>query len=217
MNTDQTILLWFNGNNTPFLDHLATHFTSGFTWVVLYLSLLYILIRNSATRKQLLLTIACVALCLLLSDGLPDGIVKPLVARPRPSHDPALSGLIHLIDGERNTPYGFFSAHASNTFSIALFFSLLVRRRILTIALVTWSLLNCWTRLYLGFHYPSDIFVGLVWGAVAGSIAYHVHQKLLEHHFHAPIKRYTSVDACIPVAAFFLTVCYVLMSSVHIS
>ena len=54
MNIDQSLLLWFNGGYTPFLDHLAIHFTSAFTWALLYLSLLYIVIRN--VRKILMLT-----------------------------------------------------------------------------------------------------------------------------------------------------------------
>lgn len=217
MNIDQSLLLWFNGGYTPFLDHLAIHFTSAFTWALLYLSLLYIVIKNSTTRRQLLLTLACVALCLLLSDGLPDGIVKPLVARLRPSHDPALRGLVHLVGGQRNTPYGFFSAHASNTFSLALFFGFLVRRRSLMVVLVTWSLINCWTRLYLGFHYPSDILVGLVWGAASGSTAYYVYRKTLEYHFHTPVRRYTRASAGIPVVVFLLTTCYLIVQSLAVS
>ena len=77
-----------------------------------------------------------------------------------------------MVNGYRGGNYGFFSAHASNTFSIAIFFSLLVRSRALTIGLVAYSLTNCWTRVYLGVHYPGDILVGLLWGAVSGITIY---------------------------------------------
>jgi undecaprenyl-diphosphatase len=98
--------------------------------------------------------------------------VKPLVARWRPTHDPQIGALVDVVDGYRGGRFGFFSAHACNTFSIAVFFSLLVRSRLLTIALLFWSLTNCWTRLYLGVHFPGDILVGLLWGAVVGASVY---------------------------------------------
>ena len=168
---DTTLLLWFNGHHTPLLDSIAMILTSGFTWIPLYLLLLFLIIRNYP-RHAVWKIIGCVALCLLLSDGLPDGIVKPLVGRLRPSHDPALSSVIHLVGNHRHTLYGFFSAHASNTMGIALFFTLLLHRPVLSAGLFSWVLVNCWTRMYLGLHYPSDILVGLLWGAVSATVAY---------------------------------------------
>ena len=66
--------------------------------------------------------------------------------------------------------------------SIAVFFSLLVRNRKFMIVMLAWSLLNCWTRMYLGVHYPSDILCGLAWGATVGMFVYllykHVYFKI---------------------------------------
>ena len=171
MNSDLSLLLWFNGHHSPALDQVAMILTSGFTWIPLYLLLLFLIVRRYS-RRTVWKILGCVALCLLLSDGLPDGIVKPLVGRLRPSHDPALSSMLHIVDNHRNTLYGFFSAHASNTMGIALFFSLLLRNPILVATLMCWVLVNCWTRMYLGLHYPSDILVGLLWGAVSATVAY---------------------------------------------
>ena len=165
---DQNILSFFNGSSSLFVDNLALILTSGLTWIPLYLSLLYVVIKNNETMKQIMLIIGCVCLCILLSDGIADFIVKPLVARPRPSNDPLLKYTIDVVNGLRGTQYSFFSAHASNTFCIAVFFSLLIRKRNFVIAMVAWSLINCWTRMYLGLHYPSDIFVGLLWGGGVG-------------------------------------------------
>ena len=70
--------------------------------------------------------------------------------------------------------YGFFSAHAANTLSLAVFLSLLVRNRIFTFALVFWSLVNCYSRLYLGVHYPLDILTGIVCGILVGVACFFV-------------------------------------------
>ena len=105
-------------------------------------------------------------------------IVKPLVARWRPTHDPEIGMLVDVVDGYRGGNYGFFSAHACNTFSIAVFFSLLMRFRPLVAAMILWSLTNCWTRLYLGVHYPGDITVGLIWGGIVGYVVYRLYCRV---------------------------------------
>jgi len=174
---DRDLLSLFNGSSSLFTDNLAVTLTSGLTWIPLYLALFYMVIKNNETMRQIMLAVGCVALCLALSDGGADFIVKPLAGRLRPSHEPAIKYAVDIVNGIRDTQYGFFSAHAANTFSIALFFSLLIRDGRLTAALVLWSLLNCWTRLYLGVHYPSDILAGLIWGAAAGGASYLIYRR----------------------------------------
>ena len=174
---DREILAFFNGSGSLFVDNLAVVLTSGLTWIPLYVSLLYIVIRNNETMRQIMLVIGCVLLCVVMSDGVADFIVKPLVGRFRPSNEPLIKYAVEVVDGVRGTQYGFFSAHASNTFCIAMFFSLLVRKKSFVAAMVLWSLVNCWTRMYLGLHYPSDIAAGLLWGGVVGAVVYFIYLK----------------------------------------
>lgn len=170
---DKEFLLSLNGSSSLFMDNLVLVLTSAVTWIPLYISLFYIVIRNNESMKQILLIICCAALCVLLSGTVDDMFVKPYVARFRPSHDPQIGLLVDIADGYRGGKYGFFSAHAANTFSIAVFFSLLVRNKIFSIMLIFWSLLNCWTRIYLGVHYPGDIICGLMWGGLTGLTVYY--------------------------------------------
>lgn len=169
---DFKTLLWFNGSDNVVLDQLAMALTSGFTWVPLYVMLLVIVVRNNESMGQIAVIVGSALLCVAVSDGIVDGIVKPLAARWRPSTDPALKYAVQVVDGVRLKGYGFCSAHAANTMSLAVFFSLLVRSRMLTLTMVVWSLVNCWTRLYLGVHYPLDVACGMLLGMVVGSLAY---------------------------------------------
>lgn len=178
---DRHILFFFNGSNSLFLDNLAVTLTSGFTWIPLYIILLYIVIKNNENMRQIMLAVGCVLLCLLLSDGVADFIVKPMAERFRPSHEPAIKYAVDIVDGVRGPLYGFFSAHASNTFCVAVFFSFLIRNGRFTFAMVLWSLVNCWTRMYLGLHYPGDILAGLVWGAAVGIGVYILYIKIYFH------------------------------------
>lgn len=171
---DKELLLSVNGSTSLFVDNLAMVLTSAVTWVPLYISLFYIVVRNNESMKQILLIICCAALCVLLSGTVDDMFVKPNIARLRPSHDSQIAMLVDVVDGYRGGKYGFFSAHAANTFSIAIFFSMLVRSKIFSVMLIFWSLLNCWTRMYLGVHYPGDIMCGLIWGGCVGLFVYYI-------------------------------------------
>ena len=118
---DRNLLVFFNGSDSLFLDNLVVTLTSGLTWIPLYLSLLYIVIKNNETMKQIMLVIGCVCLCMLISDGVVDFIVKPMVGRLRPTHDPAIKYSLDVVNNIRENQFSFFSAHASNTFCIAVF------------------------------------------------------------------------------------------------
>lgn len=174
---DQELLMWFNGSDSLFVDRLAMSLTAGVTWIPLYIALFYLVVKNNETMLQIGIIVGCSMLCILLADGMADGIVKPLVARPRPSNDPIIKYAVDVVNNHRGMSFSFFSAHAANTMSLAVFFSLLVRNRLFSSALIIWSLVNCWTRMYLGLHYPGDILCGLLWGSVSGGLSYLVFHR----------------------------------------
>ncbi len=179
---DRWLLLAVNGSDSLFFDALADALTTAATWIPLYVALFYMVMKNNASVRRITFIVACAGLCYLLAGAFDDGVVKPLVARWRPTHDPVIGWQVDVVDGYRGGNYGFFSAHASNTFSLAVFFSLLVRSRLLTVALVTWSLVNCWTRLYLGVHFPGDILVGILWGGVVGTAVWLFYRRVERRH-----------------------------------
>lgn len=177
-NIDFQVLQWFNGSNNVILDQLALVLTSGFTWIPLYVVLFIVVMRNNETMMQIGLVVGGALLCILFADGFSDGIIKPLAERWRPSNDPLVKYSVQVVDNLRMKDYSFCSAHAANTMSIAVFFSLLVRSRMLTITMIVWSLVNCWTRLYLGVHYPLDIATGLLLGSVVGFLVYLLYHRM---------------------------------------
>ncbi len=206
---DKQLLLTLNGSDSAFLDSVIMTLTTAQTWIPLYLGLLYVVLRNNRKLREVLLIFAAAGLCVALAGAVDDEIVKPLVARWRPTHDPEIGHLVDTVNGYRGGNYGFFSAHAANTFSIAIFFSLLIRQRLLTIFLVVWSLTNCYTRLYLGVHYPGDICVGLIWGGLVGWTVYRFFYCRLTIPAKYPLR-----DCYVPMGVFLLTVVYAIVRAV---
>lgn len=204
---DKQLLLLLNGSDSVFLDWMVMTLTNALTWIPLYLSLLYVVIKANLNVREVLFILLASGLCVLLAGTIDDEIVKPLVARWRPGHDPEIGHLVDTVNGYRGGRYGFFSAHASNTFSLAVFFSLLMRQRLLTIGLVSWSLVNCWTRMYLGVHFPGDITVGLIWGGLMGWLVYRIYLRF------AKPATYERRLTYIPVVVLLLTVVYAMLRS----
>jgi undecaprenyl-diphosphatase len=209
---DKQLLLMVNGSDSVFLDYVVLTLTNAKTWIPLYLSLFYVVVMTHKPNwRDILLILTAAGLCVLLAGTIDDTIVKPLVARWRPTHDPEIGMLVDVVNDYRGGNYGFFSAHASNTFSIALFFSLLMRHRLFVIFMVCWSLINCWTRMYLGVHYPGDITVGLLWGAIVGYSVYRLYCRIT-----IPA-RYQMKHLYVPIAVLCLSIVYALVRAAIIT
>lgn len=216
---DKQLLLVLNGSDSLFIDGLAKTLTAATLWIPLYISLFYLVLKNSDSLMKVLLVLAGAGLCVFIAGSLDDMIVKPMVARWRPTHDNEIGMIVDVVNGYRGGRYGFFSAHASNTFSIAIFFSLLIRSRLLTVSLITWSLVNCWTRMYLGVHYPGDILCGLLWGGIVGVGVWLLYRQIYKRLFTSKVfvstyyttTGYQLVDVDVVISVLVFTLIYAIM------
>lgn len=165
---DTSIFLAINGAHSPFFDSFMTLFTGRFIWIPMYAMVLWILFRNRprvAAVIYLLMLVAAIA----ITDQFCASVIRPAVERMRPSNPHnALSQFAYIVNEYRGGSYGFPSCHAANSFALASFLSLLVRRRGFSVFIVSWALLNSYSRLYLGVHYPGDLMAGALIGTAAG-------------------------------------------------
>lgn len=175
---DKSVLLAFNGSDNLFIDYFIITVTDAYTWIPLYASLLYLVIKNNENWQKIMLVVGAVALGLILVNGINLGIVKPFIARPRPLNNVELQGLVVSVQHYTASGYSFFSSHTANAFVVAVFFCLQVRDRIFSVLMIMWSVMVSLTRPYLGVHYPSDVLVGMIFGSGVAVFIYFLYLRI---------------------------------------
>ena len=174
---DTELFLFVNGLHNSFFDELMYTFSQILVWIPFYVSVLYLIII-SHKKKDALWVILSLVLCIVIADQVSSGIIKEAVQRLRPSRNPALEGMIHIVNGYTGGKYGFVSSHAANSFGFALLSSLVFKQKTYTTFVFIWAVIVSYSRIYLGVHYPFDIFGGMVVGVMAALIAYFTLKKL---------------------------------------
>ena len=169
LNLDREILLFINGLHNPWLDSLMVLISGKLTWVPVYVAVLVLLFKKLGWRNALVSVLVCV-LVVVAADQLSSSLLKPLVGRLRPCHEPGLDGLLHLVDGKCGGQFGFVSSHASNFAGMGIFIWAVLFRNSkskLALAMIPFALVG-YSRIYLGVHYPLDVVCGGALGIAAG-------------------------------------------------
>lgn len=176
---DHEVFVFLNNLGNSNWDKFWLIVTNKLTWIPLYLLLIFLLHRTFST-KQTLYILFLVALMILFADQFAN-LFKYGFERFRPCHDVTLQGHFRGVDCEHRGRFGFYSAHASNSMALAVFIGLILKTRfkyILTF-LVFWAILVGYSRIYVGVHFPGDVFVGFIFGVLTGLLFFYIYQKFL--------------------------------------
>lgn len=166
---DTELFLALNNQHSPFFDTLMYWTTQRDTWIPLYLLIVFWLIRTY--KKQSLYMILAIVLTIVFADQIASSLLKPFVERLRPCHVLYLQAKIHSIT-DCGGQYGFASSHAANSFGLAMALWLLVGRQIPSIkCFFVWAFLVAYSRVYVGVHYPLDIFAGAMIGCLSALLS----------------------------------------------
>lgn len=169
---DKELFLFLNNLGGSTWDGFWLFVTSKYNSIPIYLILLVVSYRQLGIKKTLLVLIA-VALMILCVDQLAN-FFKYGFQRLRPCFDSDVNDLMRQVENscQNRGQFGYFSAHAANSFSVAIFFSFLLRsmRAPIGIFLVFWALFVAYSRIYIGVHFPLDVLTGMLIGTLFGWI-----------------------------------------------
>ncbi len=207
---DANALLAINGLNDAFQDMFWWMVSAKWASALLVLAMLWILLHKN--RRHALLVLAMLVLAVLVADQVSSGLIKHLVERLRPTHDPDLESMVHVINDYRGGMYGFVSSHAANSFAVATLISFIMRQRLVTFSLFTWAVLQCYSRMYLGVHYPGDILGGIIVGLLAGWLVWRL-MRWIEHRWRINEGNYTRSDANVLSISLVITITALLIAA----
>lgn len=182
----ETLLEWdyllfelINGTSHSFFDAIAVYWRDKIFWIPFYMAILLFLWKHFSAKKVGMIVLGAI-LVVVLSDQISSGVIKPLVKRDRPCKNPDLAQDIHLIVA-CGSGKSFVSSHATNHFAIAIYLALLLK--ILLPAalplLLFWAASISYCQVYVGVHYPSDVFAGAILGLLIGSFVFWLLQNIV--------------------------------------
>ena len=189
---DKNIFLNLNGLRSDWADTFMWWFSQSVTWIPVAVILAAVIIK--AKKRESIWILLAIGVTVLLADQISSGLIKNVVERLRPTHEPSLQGLVYTVNGYVGGKYGFVSSHAANTIGIAVFTMLLFRNRAFSAVILLWALVDSYSRIYLGVHYLGDILGGLVVGTFSALLSFFLLKKLRPKSLHLS-RTSTGIDA----------------------
>ena len=184
---DTELFIYLNNLGTSSFDVFWSFLSRKEANIAVYLSGILFFLKNKGFRSYKIKSldvfyIFSIVLVMILISDQSANIFKDSLQRLRPCYDELIKDSVRLVKEGCGGKYGFFSAHASNSFSLAVFFGLLFKdfsKYPIYFTLIFASLIS-YSRIYLGVHYPLDIIFGALFGMINGLVIYSIHERILK-------------------------------------
>lgn len=159
---DEQLFFLINAHHTEYFDAFMWMMSQKTVWIPLYASLLYVVWRNYSWRGVLTVLLVF-GIGMLFTDWGNAHILRPWIGRLRPSNpDNPIAPMVHIVYGRHGNGCGMPSAHSANMWLLTFVISHWLRSRWTYVSMTILTLIICYSRVYLGFHYPGDILGGFV-------------------------------------------------------
>lgn len=168
---DKELFIYLNALGSETWDNFWMLLTNQFNWIPLFLLMFFLLFKAYGWKKGLVILVV-VALLVTFSDQFAN-LIKDYFGRIRPNNDPSINKLIRILKTPRS--FSFVSGHSTTSFAVTTFMIASLKDHYkYPLLLLIWPLPFAYSRIYLGVHFPIDIFIGMLLGIVIGYIFYKI-------------------------------------------
>lgn len=173
---DYQLFTFVNSYNSIFFDEVMTAISGQILWLPYFALIIYFLIfKNKLKNKWYgLLGLLFLVAAIGIADFSSVHLFKDNFTRLRPCHNQLFVDTVHLVDEHCGGQYGFVSSHSANFFSLAVFSSFFIKRKLFIFLSFFFAIIVAYSRVYLGVHFPADVVCGGLWGMFIGSIFYYL-------------------------------------------
>ncbi len=162
---DTQAFLWLNSIHNDFFDPIMLWISGRNSWFPMYAIIIGCIIWLQ--KRKSIGILLMIIFSVIISDQVCSSILKPLIHRFRPCHEPTIQHLVHVV-GNCGGQFGFCSSHAANTFALITCLVLLFGKQFSGIKyLYIWAIIVSYSRIYVGVHYPLDVITGAGIGVLA--------------------------------------------------
>jgi membrane-associated phospholipid phosphatase len=149
------------------LDYTIPFVRETLFWIPLYLFLFLFAVLNFGKKGAW--WILGFLLTASLADIISSQFIKETIFRLRPCRDMELGGSLRFFINYCPGSSSFTSSHATSHFAQAMFFYLTLRNtsKWWSLAFV-WAFIIAYGQVYVGVHYPFDVFCGALVGCLIG-------------------------------------------------
>ena len=112
---DTQAFLWLNSLHNDFFDPMMLWITSRNSWFPMYAAIVGSIVWTH--KRKSIGILLMIIFSVIISDQVCSSILKPLIQRLRPCHEPTIQNLVHLVSN-CGGQFGFCSSHAANTFAL---------------------------------------------------------------------------------------------------
>jgi len=171
INYDKELFIYLNSLGSEPWDNFWITLTNQFSWIPLFALLLFLVFRSYGWKKGLILMVVA-ALLITFSDQFVN-LIKDYFGRLRPNNDTSINGLIRILKGPSS--FSFVSGHSTTSFAVSTFIIATLKKHYkYPFLLLIWPILFAYSRIYVGVHFPIDIFVGMLLGILIGYFFYKI-------------------------------------------